>query len=1155
MSAPHKNGSFSYKTISPVIKGILDRRSQLENTIQIGMPFVKATTTVELPDYLGAGNIGFTLGMHAIDQDVKAEDIYSSQDGDALIGYTYTPDGKTKRVYAKSNSAAAEFGKYFDTSPLFQTTDSSFIPPPGITSVTIGRNKNGLLASADINFTVPTLTQLEVLHRTFLIPGCGMVLEWGQQFAEDGKEDYGERGLNSQTIEKIMFPWYRRGELYTMLGRLAEKKVGLEEILRCYVWPTQGQYMWMFGRVANFSTKANSDGSFDCTVKIVGSSEDAWAYTTRNTVVPPRDSSGKICPDNANSVESYFTKTSTGLNLKSLLEKVMSSDAGKYAKWKNHVLKFDKGNKKEGEPQPNATTNPNASEKSFADSEDAYFMSWRFFVNVVLNDDEMGVLAIFRRAQLIPRELKNISLLRPYTDSAEPYINDPYENYVGNNPYLRSVDPSTMIIVNELAARQAAANLQVNRPNIAEDLTKTTDLTEKFKSQGDFHLSVTNEASTGLLTDRGFLSTGVWLNHKAVVQSMASSDTILRGIISLLDRMNAATLGFWQLTVDTSDPLPPTVCGSDTEPAGMNYVVIDVNYKENSEYAVKEFIENVHVFNKYIRTDKQGNPVGSELLECNVDLNLPKRLFSQIATLGLVQPQDMQQVQGAPAAAESPILGDNANETLRKMFAITMAASDNPAKQGPDLTIPPKIDREELLRNATCGKMSGQTTAGTAGQGNALAGVNIADANTKSNDDLKKAQDEAREKLNSSECQTCKQNEARKTPTVTPPVISVPAQNGGVVNYCQTLTGDDRRFCEVATTQGITDPVELAQMLAQFKHESNLKPVAENLRYNGAWLFRIFPKTATRTWGFESLEDAETVCCGKDPQALANRIYGTRMGNSAPGDGYKYRGRGFVQLTGKDQYRSVGNSIGEDLVNNPDLMLNFEVASKASIDYWKRRVRPAVRRANTSFQDTTVVTKAINGGEIGLADRQRKFGIYVEKFGITQVPATTPATTPTAPIPVDTSVCGECKKAEAILQQTTTAIESNSRFDQGKDTLVREFPNLEDVFRYIEPYGEWMTAKIARTADGNISNAFGASPGTLSISAELVMPGVNGLRVGELFWIDKIPAFYRAFGAFQILSIEDTIGLDGWKTKISSKFNYLGTKWKEATAKILEGRA
>ena len=100
-----------------------------------------------------------------------------------------------------------------------------------------------------------------------------------------------------------------------------------------------------------------------------------------------------------------------------------------------------------------------------------------------------------------------------------------------------------------------------------------------------------------------------------------------------------------------------------------------------------------------------------------------------------------------------------------------------------------------------------------------------------------------------------------------------------------------------------------------------------------------------------------------------------------------------------------------------------------------------------------------------------------------------------------------------------------------------------------------MSSKIARSADGNRSNAFGASPGTLSISAEIVLPGVNGLRVGELFWIDRIPAFYKAFGAFQVLSIEDMIGVDGWKTKIHSRFNYLGTKWKEATAAILEGRA
>ena len=100
-----------------------------------------------------------------------------------------------------------------------------------------------------------------------------------------------------------------------------------------------------------------------------------------------------------------------------------------------------------------------------------------------------------------------------------------------------------------------------------------------------------------------------------------------------------------------------------------------------------------------------------------------------------------------------------------------------------------------------------------------------------------------------------------------------------------------------------------------------------------------------------------------------------------------------------------------------------------------------------------------------------------------------------------------------------------------------------------------MTANIARDADGDSSNAFGASPGALSISADLTMPGINGFRVGELFWIDRVPAFYRAFGAFQVLSIEESIGLDGWKTTINSRFNYLGNKWKQATAKRLRGAA
>ena len=1147
MAAPHTNGSFSYKTIHPLIKGILDSRSRLNNTVQVGMPFIKATTTVKIPEYLGNDNVGFTLGMHAIPEDVKAEDIYSNQKGSALIGYTYTIDGKTQRVYADSNSEAVEIGRLFENDVnLYSSTDSSFIPPPGITAVTVGRNKNGLLASADIQFSVPTLTQLEVLHRTFLIPGVGMVLEWGQQYAQDGNEDFGERGITGPITEKIMFPWYDRDKLIPLLERLGKNQVGLDEILKCYVWPTQGQYMWMFGKVTNFSTKANSDGSFNCSVKIVGPSEDAWAYSTRNTIIPPRDNSGKICPDGANSVESYFTTTSTGLNLKTLLEKVMSSDPGKHAAWKKHVLKFDKGNKKEGEPKPNETTAPNASEMSFGDSEDAYFMSWRFFVNIVLNDADDGILAIFKRGYLTQDELAKISLLRPYEGGAEPYIDDPYENYVGSNLYLRSVDPSTMIVVNESAVRLAAADLSRNRPGLEEELVKETELSLKFKSQGAFYpLTLGAEVST----DRGLLSTGVWINHKAVVQALASSDTILRGIINLLDRMNAASLGYWQLTVDASDPSSPFSCVTPEEspaaPTTMNYTVVDVNYKESSLYAVKNFLQQVHVFNKYVRT-KDGQLVGSDVLECNVDLDLPKRMFSQIATLGLVQPQDVQSVNGGEGAPDSPIVGGDANDTLRKMFAITTISSDDPTRRGPDITVPSKLEREVALQNATCGGVGGQTTAGTAGAGNRTAPTVITDANTRTNEDLQELKDKAKKQLETDLCKKC-----TAPPTGSVPVSSdLPAANR---NYCSTLSGNEKRFCEIAVTEGISNPIELAQLLAQFKHESQLRPVAEVLAYNGSFLFKNFPKTARRTWGFESVEDSATVCCGRNPEALANRIYGSRMGNTAPGDGWKYRGRGMVQLTGKSNYRSVGSAIGVDLVNNPDLLLNFDVATKASVHFWKDRVRPAVRRNAATYADTTVVTRAINGGEIGIADRKANFSRFLRLFGL-EAGAAAPQAGPESPQMV-TAECLPCKQAQDTIAQTTTQIETNTKYDQGKDKVVREFPGLEDVFRYIEPYGELMVANIAKDADGTKSNAFGASPGTLSISADITLPGVNGLRVGELFWVDRVPAFYKAFGAFQILSIEDTIGVDGWKTRINAKFNYLGTKWKEATTKILTGRA
>ena len=97
---------------------------------------------------------------------------------------------------------------------------------------------------------------------------------------------------------------------------------------------------------------------------------------------------------------------------------------------------------------------------------------------------------------------------------------------------------------------------------------------------------------------------------------------------------------------------------------------------------------------------------------------------------------------------------------------------------------------------------------------------------------------------------------------------------------------------------GITDPEEQAGVLAQLKAESNFKPRSESLRYSPERLYSMFPKY------FKDVDEARKIAA-QGEQAIGDRIYGGRMGN-APDEGYKYRGRGLIQLTGKDNYTKYG---------------------------------------------------------------------------------------------------------------------------------------------------------------------------------------------------------------------------------------------------------
>jgi len=172
---------------------------------------------------------------------------------------------------------------------------------------------------------------------------------------------------------------------------------------------------------------------------------------------------------------------------------------------------------------------------------------------------------------------------------------------------------------------------------------------------------------------------------------------------------------------------------------------------------------------------------------------------------------------------------------------------------------------------------------------------------------------------------------------------------------------------EVASKFGINNPVKLAHFLAQCGHESGgFRLVSENLNYSADGLRKIFPKY---------FRDVSPDSYARNPQKIASRVYGGRMGNGpeSSGEGWKYRGRGYIQLTGKNNYKAFSDSIGVDVVAEPDLVATKYPLLSAAWFFSKNCLGRCV-----DASDTTVVnvTKCVNGGTIGLPDRLKHFKEY-----------------------------------------------------------------------------------------------------------------------------------------------------------------------------------
>jgi len=208
---------------------------------------------------------------------------------------------------------------------------------------------------------------------------------------------------------------------------------------------------------------------------------------------------------------------------------------------------------------------------------------------------------------------------------------------------------------------------------------------------------------------------------------------------------------------------------------------------------------------------------------------------------------------------------------------------------------------------------------------------------------------------------------------------------------------------------GIVDPTEQASFMGQMDHESaGFTQVEESLNYSPERFLEMFGDRA----GISTTEEAGAILAQGDG-ATGEAMYGgewgrKNLGNTEEGDGHRFRGRGYTQLTGRDNYTAAGDALGVDLANNPDMAADPDIAAKIATWYWKSK--PGVREA-AQAGDTEAVTRKINGGTNGLEDR-----IALTKGYLPEAQSGDLSATPQQ----QTAATSEATPAPTIAQKATT---------------------------------------------------------------------------------------------------------------------------------------
>lgn len=240
--------------------------------------------------------------------------------------------------------------------------------------------------------------------------------------------------------------------------------------------------------------------------------------------------------------------------------------------------------------------------------------------------------------------------------------------------------------------------------------------------------------------------------------------------------------------------------------------------------------------------------------------------------------------------------------------------------------------------------------------------------------------------------------------------------------------------------QGITDETEIANIFAQMQAESGGDAAKrESMAYSASRLLEVFPKK------FRSIADAQAVVAG-GPEAIGNRIYGGRMGNAA-NEGYKYRGRGLVQLTGKNNYEKYGKILGIDLVNNPELAADPEISRKLGALYFK-----TAKDKGANLRDINQIGQAVGYVDHAGAETRKRAGIARGFMEMLAKGATAGSTTSASAVPnnaKNTKDIAELRKKELRLAELRATARHKSLSSRQRSHVEQEIQQLEQILGQI----------------------------------------------------------------------------------------------------------